>query len=269
MLINKIKRLEVLQDKDRFQFILDWLKKMQINSFQQKYGTGTNIIVPSTKKRFIGVASHFDTVYQTPGANDNCSAIVVCMALLKKLKESPLSNIGLQVFFFDEEEVGLVGSRAYVKKYDIKNMIGLINLEMLGQGNSLALWPLNTLNRGKTLQTFEHVATEKEISIDRFDRIVMNTADHQSFREAGLKDAFTVTCISEKDKEVAYHYYKALAFDVSPETLYQIIQKAPLFEHYHQPTDLSKNLSEQSLNMAVEVIWDTINLMDETYHVPH
>jgi len=72
-----------------------------------------------------------------------------------------------------------------------------------------------------------------------------------------------------QDKEVAYHYYKAFEFDVSPETLYEIIQKAPLFEHYHQPTDLSENLSEESLQMAVDIIWDTLNLMDETYSFHH
>ncbi|MEL6922645.1 MAG: M28 family peptidase [Bacteroidota bacterium] len=263
MLIDQIKQLEQLSDLERFQLIIHWLRQMGIKPKLHKYATGTNIIVPTLQRPYYGLASHFDTVYQTPGANDNCSAIVVCLAVLRKLQASPFHRLGLQVFFFDQEEVGLKGSQAWIRKYGIRRMKGLLNLEMLGQGNHFALWPLTASHSGTLLQAFEQTATEQKISCDRYDRIVMNTADHAAFRKAGLEDCFTLTCISDQDREVAYHYYKALEFDVSPKTLMEIMERAPIFKHYHQPSDLSDHLSEESLQRAVDAIWATFQRLDD------
>lgn len=97
---------------------------------------------------------------------------------------------------------------------------------------------------------------------NRFDRIVTNTADHISFRQGGLIDDFTITCISEADQTIATHYYKAMEFDVDRQTLYEILQQAPLFRHYHQPTDLSVCMSEKSIQMALNTVWNTLLLLD-------
>ncbi|MEM6767943.1 MAG: hypothetical protein AAF655_23620 [Bacteroidota bacterium] len=94
--------------------------------------------------------------------------------------------------------------------------------------------------------------------------MIMNTADHQTFRSYGLKDSFTLTCISEEEVRVAQHYYKALEFEVDQQTLYEIIREAPIFLHYHQPTDTSHYLSEESLLMTVDVIWETLLQIDHT-----
>lgn len=61
----------------------------------------------------------------------------------------------MAVFFFDEEERGLKGSQAYVAEYGTERFLGIINLEMLGQGDRLALWPLNEQASGRTLNALE------------------------------------------------------------------------------------------------------------------
>lgn len=105
---------------------------------------------------------------------------------------------------------------------------------------------------------FESVAKRKEIATRRFDQIVTNIADHLPFQKSGLTDAFTITCISDRDIETAKHYYKALEFDVDKSTLVEILSTAPIFQHYHQPTDTYEKISEESILMTSATIWETL-----------
>lgn len=244
---------------ERRMFIRQFLRQHRIDYAVQLYGSGENILVqPAESKPVVAVCSHVDMVPHSPGANDNASAIAVCMDLLSRLKTYRFNHIGVAVFFFDEEESGLKGSKAYVNEYGIRNLRALLNLELVGQGDQFALWPLDDTATGRMLTVVEAAAAEAHVLTRRFDQIITTTADYASFRRAGLQDAFTLTCVSDTDLDVAYHYSKALEFDVDKSVLQEILQQAPLFQHYHQPTDLSRHLSEDSLRMTADVTWSAL-----------
>ena len=267
MLIEKIQTLEKLPDHQRFEQIVQWLHEIGCPPKIQQYSTGKNIILSSAKSYKIGIGSHFDTVPNCPGANDNASAIVVCHALAELYKNDPLDNLGVEFFFFDEEERGLVGSHAYLKKFGLNGLRGFLNLELVGMGNQFAIWPVDHNHDGRLLNAFERTCSASGIGYGRYDQVIMNTADHESFRDVGLEDSFTITCISNKDVEVAYHYYRAMEFEVDSKTLYEIIQEAPLFQHYHQPSDKSEHLTEECLSMTVSTIWETLKMLDRRVSV--
>ncbi len=263
-LLSHIQLLENQSDQNRFEYILRQLKMLQMPYEIQEYATGKNIVaLPSNGRAVIGISSHYDTVLQTAGANDNASSVAVCLGILEKLKQYQFKNFEVIVLFFDEEEVGLKGSKAFVNTYGIDNFLGLLNLEMLGQGNQFALWSLNNQSYSPLIEAFEKVAFDAGTTSNRFDKIVTNSADHLSFRKAGLKNAFSITCISEKELEVAYKYYKAQEMNVSLSVLKEIMQQAPLFQHYHQMSDLSIHLDEKSLQLSLETIWKTLLYFDE------
>ncbi len=261
-LLEIIRTLEGRSDYERSEIIEQTLIRWGVPYEIHPYATGRNILLPSGRPHWIGISSHFDVVKHSPGANDNASAIAVCLDLIRRHQIKPLQRMGLGFFFFDEEEHKLKGSKAYTEQLGIHGMAGLINLEMVGQGDRLALWSLHEKSKGRILKTLETTASAHNICTRRFDRIITTYADHMSFQKAGLTDAFTVTCISEKDIEIAWHYYKAQEFDVDKETLREIISQAPLFQHYHQPTDLSIYLSEESLQMTSQIIWQTVQTLD-------
>jgi len=261
-LLEIVRNLEGKSDHKRSEFIEQTLLRWGLSYEVHPYATGRNILLPSGRPHWVGISSHFDAVRHSPGANDNASAVAVCLDLIRRSQLKPLRNIGLGFFFFDEEEKHLKGSAAYVSQLGIHGMAGLINLEMVGQGDRLALWSLNEKTKGRVLKTLETTASAYAICTRRFDRIITNYADHMSFQQAGLAEAFSVTCISEKDIEVAYHYFKAQEFDVDKATLWEILSQAPLFQHYHQPTDVSSHLSEESLQMTAQVIWQTLLALD-------
>jgi Zn-dependent M28 family amino/carboxypeptidase len=264
-LIEIIETLEKQSNQRRFELITGFLRAWEVPYFIHQYDSGKNIVIPAGSQRFVGVSSHFDVVPQSGGANDNASAIAVCLEIVRRRQKRPLQNIGIQVFIFDEEETGLKGSQAYIERFGLTGMIGLLNMEMVGMGNQFALWALDEQSKGTVLETFEKTAHERKIPCRRFDKIVTNLADHLSFQNANLSDAFTITCITDKDLETAYHYYKALEFEVDLSTLHEIIAQAPLFKHYHQPTDLSTHLNEQTLQMTLDTIWETILALERRY----
>jgi Zn-dependent M28 family amino/carboxypeptidase len=262
-LLEIVRSLEGKSDYERSEIIEQTLMRWGIAYEVHPYATGRNILVPSGMPHWVGVSSHFDVVPHSPGANDNASSVAVCLDLIRRHQLKPLRNLGVGFFFFDEEERYLKGSQAYVAQLGTHGMYGLINLEMVGQGDRLALWSLHEKSKGRVLKTLEATASAENVFTRRFDRIVTNNADHMSFQKAGIADAFTITCISEKDIEIAWHYYKAQEFDVDKATLQEIISQAPLFQHYHQPTDLSIHLSEESLQMTSRIVWQTVQTLDK------
>lgn len=258
-LTDFIRQLDHKSNSQRLLLITGWLKARQVPYHTQTYATGTNLIVDlgdAPKRTAIG--SHFDIVQHSGGANDNGSAIAVCLHLIEKFIAGPLTDAALRIFFFDEEETGLKGSAAYASRYGVADLNGLLNLELVGAGDKFALWPLNAGSTGRLLETFEQSAAKAGIDAIRFDNIITNSADHVSFRRAGLADAFTITCISEDDIKAAGLYYAALARGAGADKLREILSRAPVFAHYHQPTDTYDKIDEQALLRTAGVIWNVV-----------
>lgn len=262
-LLKLIQKVEGLSIRERGLAIQNMLKEWNIDFKLHQYPTGENIYVKDEgRPKHIAVSCHYDVVPASPGANDNGSSVAVCLDLLRKLKTHRFKNFGVTVLFFDEEETGLHGSRAWIQTFGVNDIIGQMNLEMLGMGDKFALWSLNEQSKGKVLETFESVVRKENILVKRFDRIVTNIADHMTFRDAGMEDSFSITCISDKELELAQAYYRAMHNQASVEELKEIMRQAPLFIHYHRPTDKSEHLNENSLQLAADMVWKTLEELD-------
>ena len=94
-----------------------------INLIAQRDGTDTN--APT-----LLLGAHYDTVANSPGADDNASAVAAVLEAAHLLK-APTPR-GLRLVLFDLEERGLQGSFAYVSPQTIENLEGVIILEMIG-----------------------------------------------------------------------------------------------------------------------------------------
>lgn len=83
------------------------------------------------------VAAHYDTVADSPGADDNGSSVATLLELARLFGDRPTPN-ALKLVFFDQEENGLWGSEAFVEKLTNERspldspLIGAVILEMLG-----------------------------------------------------------------------------------------------------------------------------------------
>jgi hypothetical protein len=96
-----------------------------INVFAERKGTDSNAGA-------ILIAAHYDTVPQSPGADDNATGVAAVLEVARLLGSRPTPRT-LQVAFFDREEIGLLGSLAFVgSPARLKNLQGAIVLDMIG-----------------------------------------------------------------------------------------------------------------------------------------
>lgn len=107
---------------------------------RHKYATGVNVIgvkqgtTDATKRVVVG--GHYDSVPDCPGADDNASAVAGVLEIARVLSSVSYPKT-LVVACWDEEEKGLIGSKAHAKRAkDAKEEIeAVFDLEMIAYKN--------------------------------------------------------------------------------------------------------------------------------------
>ena len=97
---------------------------------------GINLIARSQgsdpKKPIYVLGAHYDSVAESPGADDNASGVAAVLEIARRLKKNTHERT-VVLAFWDAEEKGLLGSAAYLASHGRRQHIaGAIILEMLG-----------------------------------------------------------------------------------------------------------------------------------------
>ena len=84
------------------------------------------------RDREVILSAHVDSA-GTPGAQDNASGVAVLLELARTLPKLDLP-FRLRFVFFGAEELGLLGSRAYVRQHreDLRNCLFMFNMDSIG-----------------------------------------------------------------------------------------------------------------------------------------
>ena len=117
-------------------YLIQELQSVGWAAREQPFETGVNVQAqrPGTDPQAgaILVAAHYDSVVNSPGADDNVSGVAGVLAVARLLGDRPTPRT-LKIALFDQEEVDFGGSYAYVAQAaNIENLEGVINLEMIG-----------------------------------------------------------------------------------------------------------------------------------------
>lgn len=159
-MLNYIKRIEGKSRDGRRQEIKNILNELSVTFSIQRFRhpyllkNGENIIVdfPVLKEngesKKIIICAHYDAWGQSPGANDNASAIAVIMALIERFRHAEIHKYALRFVFFDYEESLFLyhaGSLKYVAEYGLHNVDRVYNLELVGAGDVFLLWPIKAV----------------------------------------------------------------------------------------------------------------------------
>jgi Zn-dependent M28 family amino/carboxypeptidase len=117
-------------------YITTQLQKLGWKPQLENFTNGVNIFAErlGTDKAAgaILVAAHYDTVADSPGADDNATGVAVVLEIARLLGSQPTSRT-LQLAFFDKEEAGLLGSKAFVANTKrLQNLSGVIVMDMVG-----------------------------------------------------------------------------------------------------------------------------------------
>nr|MBA2540681.1 M20/M25/M40 family metallo-hydrolase [Deltaproteobacteria bacterium] len=129
------------------------------------------------------VGAHFDSVPAGPGAADNATGVAIVLATARYLQSVTPRHHPIVFALFDEEELGLKGSRAYAASLTDQDIAAAHVFDMLSfdgdADRAVELWsPSPTL-----LPIYEEhgVLAAMPIQPVTFDR-----SDHQAFLERGI-----------------------------------------------------------------------------------
>jgi aminopeptidase S len=117
--------------------------KYRLENFCSGSACGINVVVksdgPLVQPLMLG--AHYDRISKGKGAVDDASGVAAVLELLAAFKNKPLENHALTAVFFDLEEVGMLGSKAYVSAREQRHALPelYMNFDVFGYGDTLWL----------------------------------------------------------------------------------------------------------------------------------
>jgi len=170
-----------------------------IDSFGEGRGAGANIVatLPGTGTKTIVVGAHYDRVNVGRGAVDNGGSCAVLIELVGALKASPLSRVTLQVVFFDREESGLLGSRAFVAATKRRPDYAL-NLDVFAYGDTI--FATASQPAGLLLESLRATGEVTGLPVRDVPRTSYPSSDHLTMMNAGI-DTLGIALIDAADVE--------------------------------------------------------------------
>ncbi|HEX6643232.1 MAG TPA: M20/M25/M40 family metallo-hydrolase [Gemmatimonadales bacterium] len=132
------------------------------------------------------ISSHFDSVEEGPGADDNSSGTSALLEAARVLSARPQAAT-IEFAFFTGEEAGLLGSREYVRRAvaDGKRIVGALNNDMVGFMNDERMD--NTIRYSNDgIRDLQHAAAFLFTDLVTYDaRYYKNTDAHAYYEQYG------------------------------------------------------------------------------------
>jgi hypothetical protein len=193
------------------------------------YDSGANVVaeLPATtaSTAWIVLGAHFDTVTGSPGANDNATGVAVVLAAARGLAAVSCRDTNVAFVFFDQEEIGLVGSgvHAAAARAAGKNIIAAHTIDQTG-------WDMDDDLRFEielpTAALFTQYQAAAAAVGAQVVQTTVGTTDHESFRSQG----FAAAGLTEE----------YVSGDTTP--------------HYHQPGDVASTVDSPYHRVAARMI---------------
>jgi len=269
-LMPLLKKIESQDDKHRRRAIIDEITRYGltpiIDGYSFKGFKGDNIMVtlPGKIRKKIILAAHSDAFPGSFGANDDASGCTILLDVLRRLKGKPL-KYAVKFIFFDQEEVlyagGAIGSQAYVRKFEIDNVIAVLNPELVGMGDSIATWTVDKKTRnGLALAAMRQACNSLGIHLEEVGHFPEIDSDYQTFREEGHNNALAFAVFPYQDLDLLRQYVKHPVWSYRKYKL-GLLGFPRLFKHYHNEMDRSEFLSEKALQMSAEMLYRAVEFL--------
>lgn len=150
-MLDYVKRIASTNKIERFYNIINILEENELSYeiIHYKYGAHwiNNIVIPinreSSNKRFV-LSAHYDNIKGSTAANDNASGDAILINLACTMQKMKL-NYHYDLVLFDREEYEDRGSEQYIEFVGKDNIIGAINIDTCGFGDTIILGPEKNL----------------------------------------------------------------------------------------------------------------------------
>lgn len=170
-------------------------------------------------QRFV-IGAHYDCVPGSTGANDNGAGVCVLLAWLRSALHRP-PPFPVDVVFFDLEELGQIGSRAYVERFASEDIVAMINLDICGVGDTLLIAPSLDMKQSELRQSLLKANQLGFCSSRLVD--ALPPGDDLSFAHAGVP-TLSVGILPSEDVEPLIEAVKAWHQGQMPATMPKIVE---------------------------------------------
>jgi aminopeptidase YwaD len=174
--------------------------------------------------RAVLIGAHYDTVADSPGANDNGSGVATALELARVFR-SYNTNLELRFVFFGAEERRRPGSIYYVNQLSgavLGRIAGVFVADMIANAHpdSSELLVM-TVDGMSNAVSDAAIAAGIRLGDPNVSQGEMGRSDHESFHDVGVPAALFIRTLTP--------------------------------DAYHQPTDTLENLSPERLQDAMEI----------------
>lgn len=260
-LMATVRAVEGKHDSTRRDVVIALLRDAGVEPLRMLFvardtSRGENLIVRlGSGLGTIVVGAHYDAVPEAPGANDNGSGVAVLLELIRTLKGHAWKH-RVEFCFFDREEDGLFGSRAYVRQRDTAQpFVGMINLDVEGTGSEIYVGPVGGGDDERIMRYVR--AARDSLRYAYTEDSTYPGSDYEPFAEAKLENiSISVTPPGDAVKLsrwVKSGYRPITNREDFPEVL----------EVMHTARDSSTYLTPEALGMSYAFTRLTLLLLDE------
>jgi hypothetical protein len=189
-----------------------------LTPMEHAYGTGTNIYATlaatTAGAQSVVFGAHYDSVMVSPGANDNATGVAAVFAVARYATKIPCRSKSLIFVLFDEEEVGLVGSKQFATKLknDATAVHSVHTIDQMGwDNNGNRAIELELPDTGLT-QLYQAAVSTLGVSVPLTPTKTAST-DHSSFRPTFLAVGLTEEYASPQPDTTPYYHKAGDTFD--------------------------------------------------------
>ncbi len=233
-------RFSIENRREARAYLVALLGRLGLEAKRQPYGTegGENIyaVLPCGRPGADAVVlgAHYDSTRRGPGANDDGTGVAAVVLVAAELRRTPRGTRDLYFVFFDEEERGLRGSRAFAQMLvgEKRPVYAVHTIDQMGwDSNHNRAIELELPYKGAT-EVYQAAAAALHMPIAIYTTTEAGS-DHSAFRRLG----FNAVGITEE-----YHHNDTTPFIHTDKDVYATVDFAYLASTTRLLTEVVKRL---------------------------
>lgn len=195
------------------------------------------------------IGAHYDSVHGSTGANDNAAGVCILLEVIHRYLSAP-PPIPVDMVFFDLEEYGIRGSKAYLDRFSPDHVFAFLNLDVCGVGDTITIAPRTHVVKGPLSGPIQQVEQTGRHVIRVIDQLPIN--DAWSFEQAGIPN-ITACILPYNEVDQMASYVGAMEKDQRIDTIPTVLETM-----HHGALDSIEIIEEEAMKAVLAWVLDVV-----------
>ena len=190
------------------------------------------------------------------GVVDNGASVVALVQAAQALSAYSAKH-RIIIIFFDQEELGLLGSKAWLAQADKSRIDAAVIFDVNAYGDSVIFGGLKSDRQGQVRASMNAVCARRLLDCMRFD--TFPPSDDRSFADAGIP----VVSVGQQPAADAHQMWLLMHKGPQAGLAQGVVPR--VFTLIHTPADVMAAVEPAAVNRAFEMAFDLIQDLDDRY----